>query len=186
MGKEKNNSGLIIIVVILSLLVLGLLGYIIYDKALNNQNDDIKKNNDSKGTVIVKNFDIEEAKVVNYPNNHMIVSGKFVLEGNEKDYNYIEFSGYCLDTNDNKYSIIAPGYGGHKYVIGENSLDAAEISNNNYANEYNIYDVESTNKNNWISLKFKYCKFDKMKIILVQGNDTSTVYEDINFEKSFN
>lgn len=186
MDKKKNNFGLIIIVVILSLLVLGLLGYIIYDKSLNNQNDDIKKNNDSKNAVIVKSFDIEEAKVVNYPNNHMIVSGKFVLEGNEEDYNYIEFSGYCLDTNGNKYNIIAPGYGGHKYVIGENSLDAAEISNNNYANEYNIYDAESTNKNNWISLNFKYCKFDKMTTFLVRDEKTIEISENINFEKSFN
>ena len=33
---EKKNTGLIVLVVVLSLLVVGLGGYIVYDKILNN------------------------------------------------------------------------------------------------------------------------------------------------------
>lgn len=50
MEKQKNNNGLIVLVIVLFLLVLGLGGYIVYDKALNN-NETLKKDVSNNETV---------------------------------------------------------------------------------------------------------------------------------------
>lgn len=44
MEKEKNNSGLIALLIVLFLLVLGLGGYIVYDKVLRNKETPVEKN----------------------------------------------------------------------------------------------------------------------------------------------
>ena len=48
MENQKNNKGIIALVIILFLLVLGLSGYIIYDKVFNSQNNNNATNNDNK------------------------------------------------------------------------------------------------------------------------------------------
>ena len=74
---EKKNTGLIVLVVVLSLLVVGLGGYIVYDKMLDkNINDsDNKGKNDN---IIDKNDKNEVAKI-----NETIV----VDINNDKTYN---------------------------------------------------------------------------------------------------
>ena len=55
MKKEKNNSGLIALVIVLFLLVLGLGGYILYDKVLSNKEtptNDVINNVPSDNNVI--------------------------------------------------------------------------------------------------------------------------------------
>ena len=65
MEKEKNNSGLIALVIVLFLLVLGLGGYIVYDKVLsnketptNNTDNEINENTNTSDTNIVENTDV--------------------------------------------------------------------------------------------------------------------------------
>ena len=185
MVKEKNNKGIIIVLVVIIVILLALVillstGIISFKSTVVDDNNQVSE---WKSVVTIKSFDIDSAEVVNRPNNHMYVTGKFVLEGNEEDYTSIGFSGYCYDTNGNKYDIVAPGIAGHKYIIGENTLDAAESFD--YGKNYDIYDKNS-DKNEWKNIKFEYCKFDKMTTFLVIDEKTIEISEPISFEKSFN
>ena len=49
MKTEKNSKKVLIIIVVLSILVLGLGGYIVYDKIISNQNIDSSNNNNKTG-----------------------------------------------------------------------------------------------------------------------------------------
>lgn len=189
MNKQNNNYALVILVIVLLLVSIGLGGYIVYDKVISNGNDVSDKNdnyNYYKPVVSIKSLEIDKAEVVNYPNNHMLVSGKFVLEGNGEDYTSVGIEGYCLDTNDNHYEIHAPGIAWHKYPLGENDLDASESNNYDYGKEYNIYDENADDKSDWKIVKFKYCKFYRMTTTLVRDERTIEISENINFEKNFN
>lgn len=189
MSRQKNNHVLVFLVIILLLVSINLGGYIVYDKVINNGNDVSDKNhynNNYKSVVSIKSLEIDKAEVVNYPNNHMLVSGKFVLEGNGEDYTSVGIEGYCLDTNDNHYEIHAPGIAWHKYPLGENDLDASENNNYDYGKKYNIYDENADDKSDWKIVKFKYCKFYRMTTTLVRDERTIEISENINFEKSFN
>lgn len=189
MNKQRNNYALIVLVIVLLLVSIGLSGYIVYDKVISNGNDVCDKNhnyNYYKSVVSIKSLEIDKAEVVNYPNNHMSVSGKLVLEGNGEDYTSIGVTGYCLDTNDNHYEIHAPGSSWHKYPLGENDLDASESYNYDYGKKYNIYDENADDKSDWKMVKFKYCKFYRMTTTLVRDEKTIEISENINFEKSFN
>lgn len=184
MEKEKNNKGIIIVLVVIIVILLALVillstGIISFKSTVVDNSNQVSE---WKSVVAIKSFDIDSAEVVNWPNNHMYVTGKFVLEGNEDDYISIGFSGYCSDTNGNKYDIHAPGIGGHKYVIGENTLDATESFD--YGKDYDIYDKNS-DKNEWQKIKFEYCKFDKMTTVLISDEKTIEISEPISFEKKF-
>ena len=67
---EKKNTGLIVLVVVLSLLVVGLGGYIVYDKMLDkniNDSDNKGKNEVSLGSVVTISYEDgeeEEYKIV--------------------------------------------------------------------------------------------------------------------------
>lgn len=63
---EKKNTGLIILVVILSLLVLGLGGFIVYDKVINNNNDvkTEEKDNNSDNNKNTVNLNTTEEKTI--------------------------------------------------------------------------------------------------------------------------
>lgn len=186
---KKNNHILVFLVIILLLVSINLGGYIVYGKVINNGND-VSDNNDYnnnyKSVVSIKSLEIDKAEVVNWPNNHMSVSGKFVLEGSGDDYTSVGLAGYCVDTNDNHYEIKAPGIAWHKYLLGENDLDAAESNNYDYGKEYNIYNENADDKSDWQIVKFKYCKFYRMTTTLVRDEKTIEISENINFEKSFN
>jgi len=59
MENKKNNKGLIAIIIILTLCILGLVGYIIYDKALIKENNE-KKTLSTKSTTITTTIKKEE------------------------------------------------------------------------------------------------------------------------------
>jgi len=60
---KKKNTGLIVLVIVLSLLVVGLGGFIIYDKVLNKNNEVIEKNNNSAEEKNENNIDENLDKV---------------------------------------------------------------------------------------------------------------------------
>lgn len=191
MENQKNNKWviilLIIIIIILAVLcVLFATGNISFKKEDACQNVTNNENNAEKSwpVVQVKSFEIESAKVVNAPNNHLLVTGKFVLDGNYDDYENVGFSGYCIDVDDNKYEVHAPGVSGHKYEIGENVLDAAESFNYDYGLEYNLYDDNSDTKE-WKNIEFKSCTFNKMTTTVIEDEKIIEISEPISFEKEF-
>ena len=107
---EKKNTGLIVLVVILSLLVVGLGGFIIYDKVLsdneieNNDNNNVNNNNVSK---LLSN---EEA----------IIEGKRLYDKATEIYETWVVIPYCgLDyhgaINQNVETLGDSGYGNGRY-----------------------------------------------------------------------
>ena len=193
MEKEKNNSGLIALVIVLFLLVLGLGGYIVYDKVLSYNSTKQNDNTQSSATtnhnvwnpvVTVKSFEIDSAKVFYAPNLHMTINGKFALEGNYDDYLNVYFYGYCYDVDNNKYNIMAPSIG-RKYNIGENRLDASEMLEYDYGKKYDIY-TDNTSKKEWKEIKIKSCRFDKMTTTILKDGKSLQLSEEINFDKTFN
>ena len=187
MKQEKNKNGinllLIFIVVILAVLcVLFAIGTISFK---SNEITNKDKNVDNWNSVVtVKSFEIDSAKVVNAPNYHMAVDGRFVLEGNYDDYLNVAFYGHCFDVDNNKYNIMAPSIG-HKYEIGENRLDASEMLEYDYGKQYDIY-TDNSDKKEWKEIKFKSCYFNMMTITILKNDKVYQISEDINFEKTFN
>ena len=71
---EKKNTGLIVLVIILSLLVVGLGGFIVYDKVLSNnevENNDNNEINNDENNQVDNNDDIN-----NYTDQELIDSVK--------------------------------------------------------------------------------------------------------------
>lgn len=69
MENKKNSKGLIVLVIILVLCVLGLAGYIVYDKVLNKQTINTN-NNTSSTSKITENTISNEPNKNNYINNN--------------------------------------------------------------------------------------------------------------------
>lgn len=69
MGNKNNSKGLIILEIILIICVLGLTGYIIYDKVLNKQTINTN-NNTSSTSKITENTISNEPNKNNYINNN--------------------------------------------------------------------------------------------------------------------
>ena len=83
MEEKKNNNGLIWLIIILIILVLGLVGYIIYDKVLK---DKIISNNNTSTTNTIQSI-INEKVFKSYPINN--------------DDNILSFDLHELYFNDN-------------------------------------------------------------------------------------
>ena len=86
MEEKKSNTSLYIIIVILCLLVLGLGGYIVYDKILDNKEVDTKENNKEKS-------DNDNTKKTDNTNDTSVLTGK------------IDINDYCPKTGDCKKEI---------------------------------------------------------------------------------
>ena len=95
MENQKNNGGLIALVIILLLLVLGLGGYIVYDKVLRNNESPI---NNTTTNVDVKSNNIE--------NNSVIDISKFEsfknTDGSYGHYNTLDFTNW---NNELSYTV---------------------------------------------------------------------------------
>ena len=89
---KKNNSILTIIIVILSVAIVGLIGYIAYDKILSNSDNEIINNE--------KDNNEEPADNVNVPSNDKI------KEIFNFAYNYFEMPFVYCGKTDNKYEEI--------------------------------------------------------------------------------
>ena len=63
MEEKKNNKGLVWLIVVLIILVLGLIGYIVYDKVLSTEKEHI--NNESTSTTTTTSS-INEKEELNY------------------------------------------------------------------------------------------------------------------------
>ena len=57
-SEKKNGKGLIVAIVILSILVLGLGGYIVYDKVISNNNTKTNTSNNSNSRFIINHLSI--------------------------------------------------------------------------------------------------------------------------------
>ena len=65
---EKKNTGLVVLVIILSLLVLGLGGYIVYDKLLSENNEEIPKD-ENNNKIVEDNVENEMQQNTSFNSN---------------------------------------------------------------------------------------------------------------------
>lgn len=98
---EKKSNGLIVLVVILSLLVIALIGYIVYDKILNKSINDTNTTNNNKDIVtklnetIVVDSDSDKTYNKNVDNHSVTYSSKF-LKVDDKTIVELEDGAYYL------------------------------------------------------------------------------------------
>ncbi|MBE6138778.1 MAG: hypothetical protein E7173_03440 [Firmicutes bacterium] len=65
MEREKNNTGLIVALIVLSILVAGLAGFIVYDKVIkdiNKSSDSAEENDSTNKPTVYRDYDLEKAK----------------------------------------------------------------------------------------------------------------------------
>lgn len=78
MEKEKNNNGVIWLIIILTILVLGLIGYIVYDKILIIDKEN--KNDNNTNTTTTQKINDKENE------DNILRRDNFIYELNDKDY----------------------------------------------------------------------------------------------------
>lgn len=152
--EKKNNSGLYIFLVILILIVIGLGGYIVYDKVLNK--NDINNSNDD---LVEEVLSQKEATTIT---NDLVKKAIEIYEGN------ILFP-YCGETDDNDILEFKIDGNDSRYVASMfNSLVdlksyLANYLSSNLANEIVTEDVSDINNleyySNYIEKEGKlYCR----------------------------
>lgn len=94
---EQKNTGLIICIVILSLLVVGLGGFIIYDKVLNNKNIEKNQNNNE----VVNNQNQENSS----NNSYELFSKKLKSQFSKYDDNNLNYMHVNSDIVEDGYEV---------------------------------------------------------------------------------
>lgn len=194
---EKKNTGLIVLVIILSLLVLGLGGYIVYDKVLSDKEiDNIKESNINNKDNFVNNdnnlaFDfeiksIESVEIIaDSPNNKLFVRGNMNLLYDEEKYFPVTLSGYCLDENNNKYNIYGPGTGAISFY--NNDKDFTMVNSIN-SSDGDVIEANGNkkfaNEIDWNNVKIISCNIEKASA-RIKENDTY-ISKDLNYEYKIN
>lgn len=178
--SEKKNIGLVIVLIIFVLISLLLGGYIVYDKMLNNNNNEVYTD-----VIKIDNISIEKVTVSkDSPNNHLFVSGKIKISYDENKYFSVNLSGYCIGSNDEKYIIYGPGSGKISYYNYDTELNMIETINNQIGDViYSDGNVKSNSEINWDDVKIKSCKIDKLTAYLKNSSETTKIETDLNYEK---
>ena len=164
MENKKNSKGLIVLVIILIICVLGLTGYILYDK--NNKSDNISLGNENKTTAEQKkennnyksfssNLKSEISKKYDSNNlNYQTISNEVVKDGYEVfltkentlyvKYNNVEllskYGKYKIADNVLNFYIISTGQGGGNtlYFINEDGTVGSADTEYSIENENQI------------------------------------------------
>lgn len=157
---DNKNKGLIILVVILSLFIIGLGGFIVYDKILNNEvvnNQEEKTKSNNNYELFAQNLKDQFSKYDNNNKNYLYVNSSIIKDGYEIYLNknqtlYVKYYNKELDAKYGEYKIadnvlsfnVVPsdqGPGNMLYFINENGTVGSADT------EYGI------NTNNQITIK---------------------------------
>lgn len=176
---EKKNTGLIVITVILSILVLGLGGFIVYDKCLRNKNDDkpITNNNKDDTNDVLYKYSLSNRKYVQQSadNNCLLTmvdtnGGAYILQWGPTEHIDKEI----LDNLDKALSpyVKTPLKASDDSFEDENTLNAYKIQGDDFLASYFVH---SKNDNN------EYC-------ILIRKDGTLSYFStyDIYYKGEFN
>ena len=199
MEEKNNNKGLIILICILSVLVLALGGFIVYDKVLSkkelpadNKTGEIKTEDTIKvlnNSIKIKEltFDKPTAGGIGGEPYTLVADISVSLECSNNSVAGVQISGYCLDKNSNKYLFNGPTAVMAFYCNNNSShedkgvIQAYQLFKKDGSN-YVI--PEKTRDIKWEEVEITYCKFDKANVMLEDGSEINTKI-DINYEKSF-
>lgn len=193
--KENQNSGAKIGMVVFLIISILLGGYIVYDKVLttptNNTEDSTIKTGSNQNNLLTtitsneKNPSITSLTISNvkinpeeYMDNHLTLAGTINLSMDDNLYEGVSLEGYCIDTNNKRYSMYGPQDGRALFHNGANDLSLSE-------------DLKIVKNVNWKNVTIKYCKIDKMTAYVATIDDNNlaklsiTKSIDLNYEKNF-
>ena len=186
----KENMGYKVGMFVFIIISILLGGYIVYDKVFSQKEGTIKtesnqnkllntmisnEDNPSVTSLVIDSVKINEETA----NNHLNLIGTVNLLIDDNLYDGISLEGYCLDTNNKRYSMYGPQDGRALFHNGSNDLSLSEK-------------LESDYNPDWKNITIKYCKIDKMVAYISTGSDnnlsklTITKDIDLNHEKNFN
>lgn len=180
MEKEKNNGRLVALIIVLFLLVLGLGGYIVYDKVLssnstqpiidgnnnanNNQKNNVVDKNDEQNNNVINNNDQNDTVSCNCPTTNCDLSIDFdkLAKISKSDYNFVNGSynnNYSVNVLSNgkvlvNYVNIISNISNAKDVILFNGPGKGNMTYILTADGYIYkYDLSNVSKNNFEAIK---------------------------------
>lgn len=181
----KNNTGLIVSVVILSLLVLGLGGYIVYDKVLNNDNNNVNATTDNGNNSL---NDGNSSYVYYSFGDEVIISKmssvKGFVPGNSDETT--DFSKWCvLSDNDNIVTLLSDNVWGKDFtvkdfsdVFSENGVIVEEARGLNESElellGCDIRNMSCTNSPSWAKSTVTSVVSEK-SVVVFEGDKLSTM-----------
>lgn len=194
MKKEKTNV-VFIVAIILAILAFGFGLY----RGLGS--DDDKSNNDSNtnknenviellnNSVKITNLTFEKPVASAWGGgtiNTLILKTNIKLECTNDTVAGITLSGYCLDKNDTKYSIVGPLGVMAFYCDNDANAGSGMYVNQVFDSEGHGTPVDWANTDNfkWEDVEIKYCKIDKANVRLTDSSEITTAIE-LNYENEF-
>ena len=198
MEKPKNNKIVItllaLIIIILSVLcILFATGTISFNSNKVNDNDTNKNetniNNEQNliDTVKITNFTFGKPYAGGFGGggiNTLVIDTNINLDCSNDAIVGIRLSGYCLDTEDNKYVMGGP-VGVMAFYCDNNAshVDSGHmISGQVFDSNGNEVD---TNNIKWAEKEIKYCKVDEARFVGTDGDLIPSLSKKINYEKNF-
>ena len=182
------------IILILSLLVIGLGSYVIFDKVIdkkidndtNETNANIEQDDKEENNILISNDDIKLKSLniekynvdENGVNTKISVTGKIDLEFDENKYEGVTLSGYCLDSNDTKYFITGPADGRALYHSGMSDLSLSEDLMSSVT--YKDGTSKSIREISWKDVSLKTCKVEKITGFLKESSNNQ---QQSNYDK---
>lgn len=202
---KQNNTKLIIALLILIIVILAVFcilfatGTISFNKNITNNNLE-NQSNDTNNTnqdftsieslnelVKINNLSIEKQKASAFggsENNMLAVPVSFDLYcSNSSLIAGVTLRGYCLDTDDNKYSIVGP-LSIMAYYCNSEEKKLPMYVNQTFDKNGVAHEVDWNPTSKWDTIDIKYCKVEKANIRLNDASEIETGI-DLNYEIEF-
>ena len=196
---ENKNTCLKVLVILLSVLVIVLSGYIVYDKVLSKDNNEITNvdNNNISNNTNNENVLIDSVKITNFAFgkpyaggfgggdiNTLVIDINMNLNCSNEKIIGIQLSGYCLDSDNNKYEMSGPVGVAAFYCDNHSSYNERKYMNVSKVFDSTGSEIDRANIK-WEEIEIKYCKIDKVKF-MSNNYDILATEKELNYEKEFN
>ena len=194
------------ILIFILLFVVGvLIGYIVYDKTHdkennsntviqdssgnNNNNSDINSdnNNSEENDVRIKVLSIDDVEVGNNLINHpMSVKIKIDLDYDESKVSGVNISGYCIDDENTKYNIHGPGSGANFFYKNSDEYVLVNSTDMNGKSEVYLSDGSLKESIDWDNVKIRSCTIEKANVFSAGDSINKLNSVDLNFKQNIN
>lgn len=178
----KNNKGLIVIIVLLSLTIIGVIGYLIYDDVFINSNNETNENKDKdESKVDTFSIDTNSGKVIV---TGYVTSEKIQENLYDEGYLYTYFN--ILDSNSKNFLTFIENRKGNLFVTN-NGIGIGCIEDNtlNYYNASDIYGMmnyklsEKDTNRIMNSTKENPIKLELERLMFTSGSGAPNCYSHI-------
>ena len=159
--ENKNNTGLVVLVTILSLLVLGLGGYLVYDKFLDKNNTENNQTNDNNVGDNITNRDNNQENNTTYKLGDVVTLSKIHYTFYDKDLSEQYSKWYVLEEKDGYVKLYSNNSWSGKGTLNDIGLATSYVYNNLRESGYNVESVRQLNEE---ELKLFDCTVDYQKL----------------------